>query len=245
MGEKYGENRKDNGNKENYRLEGKYSNKRRNERRYVITIVIATIISITIMISLDIHRKLNDVYFIERYNTSVDEYSKNINNISKKVKKDKSNNRAKEVDKIEKESESYDANIYEKYRKKFEEMKKKYEDEYSENITKEELERTIEECKKEKGISDVKKSLFKVHTYDILPSLSSKDKKELIGIGKYLSTSDYKKIVKYLKGDDQEKGIVDAITIIKDKIPQEEYNKVKDIANRFIDMNVLDTYLKP
>ncbi|SHH81476.1 hypothetical protein SAMN02745196_01497 [Clostridium collagenovorans DSM 3089] len=133
-----------------------------------------------------------------------------------------------------------------RYERKFEEMSKNDKNKsISNEVNKEEIEKMLEKSEKKRELNENYKSLFKVNTYDILPSLSFKEKTQLLSVARHLSISDYDKIKEYLYAKDQEKGIVDAISMVKEKTPEDEYKTVKKIADKFIDMDKLDSYLAP
>lgn len=170
--------------------------------------------------------------------------------INKENSTDNHPKKDKVIETLPKENESkkkYNgASQTKRYEKKFQEMSKNDENRsIPSEINKEEIGKILEKSKKKQELNENYKSLFKVSTYDILPSLSLKEKTQLLSVARHLSISDYDKIKEYLYAKDQEKGIVNAISIVKEKTPENEYKTVKKIADKFIDMDKLDSYLAP
>lgn len=80
-------------------------------------------------------------------------------------------------------------------------------------------------------------SVFKVHTSKILDGLTFNEKKQLFVLGSKLNVRDYIKIKDYLYAKDQEQGVLDAVFLMKERLSEEDYDKIEKIAGRFIDMD--------
>jgi len=84
------------------------------------------------------------------------------------------------------------------------------------------------------------KPVFKVQTSQIIGSLTVKDKMRLFEIAQKLNVQDYIRIEKLLKSQNQKQGIIDALHLLKIRLSDKDYQKIRDIADRFIDMDVVD-----
>lgn len=93
-------------------------------------------------------------------------------------------------------------------------------------------------------ISDVDlddyKSVFKVDSRTIVNSLSMMDKLKLLSISSKLSKVDYKKIDGYLKEDNAEEGVKKAYKVLKEKLNDKDMNKIKEILENYIDVNIIE-----
>lgn len=84
------------------------------------------------------------------------------------------------------------------------------------------------------------KSVFKVDSRTIVNNLSMMDKLKLLSISSKLSKTDYKKVDGYLKEDNAEEGVKKAYRVLKEKLNDNDMNKIKDILERYIDVEVIE-----
>ncbi len=83
-------------------------------------------------------------------------------------------------------------------------------------------------------------SVFKVATAEIKGRLTTSDKIKLLHVSLQLGKEDYKKVEKYLYADDAEDGVLKALKLLKEHLSKKEYEKVRKIAGRFIDMDAAE-----
>jgi len=84
-------------------------------------------------------------------------------------------------------------------------------------------------------------SVFKVSTVKIQENLSNSDKLKLLYISLKLGKENYKKMEGYLYAKDTEKGVLKALKLLKDDLSIKEYEKVRKIAGKFIDMDAVES----
>lgn len=143
----------------------------------------------------------------------------------------------KEIDKSEEEPIDLKKNdVTNKYEKDTSKNKEKKVD-YKHDIVKKVEEVLNEEESVEDYLEEETASVFKVHTSKILDGLTFDEKKQLFLLGSKLNVRDYIKIKDYLYAKDQEQGVLDAIFLMKERLSKEDYDKVKEISERFIDMD--------
>jgi hypothetical protein len=83
-------------------------------------------------------------------------------------------------------------------------------------------------------------SVFKVSTGKIMDNLTSTDKIKLLYISIKLGRDNYKKVEEYLYAKDAENGVLEALKLLKEKLSEKEYEKVRSIAGKFIDMEAAE-----
>ena len=83
-------------------------------------------------------------------------------------------------------------------------------------------------------------SVFKVSTDKIEESLTTADKIKLLYISFKLGKENYKKVEEYLYAEDAEEGVLDALMLLKEDLSKVEYEKVRKIAEKFIDMDAAE-----
>jgi hypothetical protein len=83
-------------------------------------------------------------------------------------------------------------------------------------------------------------SVFKVSTSKIVENLTNADKIKLLYISIKLGKEDYKKVEKYLYAENAEDGVIKALKFLKESLSEKEYEKVRGIAGRFIDMEAAE-----
>lgn len=121
-----------------------------------------------------------------------------------------------------------EANVYDKETKKSEETK-----ESSGEKTSQESSSSI--AKKEEA-----KSVFKVNYKSIEDSLSSMDKAKLLFIENKLSTVDEGRVKDYLSDNDHEEGVKKVYKLLKQRLNEDDFNKVKEILERYINIDVVE-----
>ena len=83
-------------------------------------------------------------------------------------------------------------------------------------------------------------SVFKVSTGRIMENLTSTDKIKLLYISIKLGKDNYKKVEEYLYAKDAENGVLNALKLLKENLSEKEYEKVRIIAGKFIDMEAAE-----
>lgn len=83
-------------------------------------------------------------------------------------------------------------------------------------------------------------SVFKVSSGKIQENLTTSDKIKLLYVSFQLGKESYKKVEEYLYAEDSEGGVLKALKLLKDELSKKEYEKVRKIAGRFIDMDAAE-----
>lgn len=83
-------------------------------------------------------------------------------------------------------------------------------------------------------------SVFKVSTGKIMESLTPTDKIKLLYISIKLGKDNYKKVEEHLYATDAENGVLKALKLLKENLSEKEYEKVRIIAGKFIDMEAAE-----
>lgn len=83
-------------------------------------------------------------------------------------------------------------------------------------------------------------SVFKVSTWKIEENLTTSDKIKLLYISFQLGKENYKKVEEYLYAVDAEEGVLNALELLKENLSEKEYEKVRIIAGKFIDMDAAE-----
>lgn len=84
------------------------------------------------------------------------------------------------------------------------------------------------------------KSIYKINKDEVLDKLTDTDKGELEKIIYKLSSFDIGKIKKYIQDDNEEMGIVNAFKVLKTRLSLKDYERIKDICSRFLDIDELE-----
>ena len=84
-------------------------------------------------------------------------------------------------------------------------------------------------------------SVFKVSTNRIVESLTTTDKIKLLYISFQIGKDNYKKVEEYLNASEAEEGVIKALKLLKEDLSEKEYQKVRKIAGKFIDMDAVET----
>lgn len=83
------------------------------------------------------------------------------------------------------------------------------------------------------------KSFFKVAPEKVVKDLFEDNTSEVLSIASHLSTSDIGRLEESLKSDDKEEGIKRAINILKTRLPDEKYKRLKEILLPYVDFEVI------
>jgi len=84
------------------------------------------------------------------------------------------------------------------------------------------------------------KSVFKVSASKIKENLTTADKIKLLYVSMELDKEEYKKVQGYLYDKNAEDGVLKALKLLKKDLSEKEYDKVRKVAGRFIDMNLAE-----
>ncbi len=84
-------------------------------------------------------------------------------------------------------------------------------------------------------------SVFKVAAWEIEDNLTATDKIKLLYTSMKLGKEDYKKVEEYLYAKDAEDGVLKALKLLKQNLSKKEYEKVRKIAGKFIDMDAAES----
>lgn len=89
-------------------------------------------------------------------------------------------------------------------------------------------------------IKEEEQSVFKVSTGKIQENLTNADKMKLLYVSFKLGKENYKKMEEYLYAEDAEDGVIKALKLLKEDLSLKEYEKVRKIAGKFIDMDAAE-----
>jgi hypothetical protein len=113
------------------------------------------------------------------------------------------------------------------------------------SVTKEIKQNNISSASDNKSLNSKSDSLekdapvFKVAKSKISESLTLADKAKLLSVVSKLSAIDYEKANKYLEGGSVE-DIKNVIKLLKERLSEKDYDKVKEVASKFINMDMAD-----
>lgn len=88
--------------------------------------------------------------------------------------------------------------------------------------------------------SENNKPIFKISKDKIIDKLSFTDKAKILLISKSLSPTDFGKLQDDLNSQDEKKGMVSAMNLLKMRLDDKDYNKLKSIASKFINLDALN-----
>lgn len=83
-------------------------------------------------------------------------------------------------------------------------------------------------------------SVFKVSTGRIVENLTTSDKIKLLYISFHIGKENYKKVEEYLNAVEAEEGVLKALKLLKEDLSEKDYEKVRKIAGKFIDMDAVE-----
>lgn len=97
----------------------------------------------------------------------------------------------------------------------------------------------------EEDITDYPESaaVFKVESSKILENLSLSEKTKLLLLRRKISPVDYAKINNYLLDKNSTRGIIKTFSLLKERLSDEDYNEVKDIASKYINVDYIEEYI--
>lgn len=185
------------------------------------------------------------VYLMLSYNSTVyeDEYKmvqKNENNYSKE---ELFNEILRSEKKYEEKEIKSDYENKEEVDKKEIKIEDKNIEEQIEKTNEKEVE-IIENKIVEPKVNEIKKEeLFKVKKEDILTKLSKEDKKVLRNTVKKLSISDYVTIVNSIKNNGELECCLKITNILKERLNEEDYEKIKIVLGEYVNINILEKKL--
>jgi hypothetical protein len=103
--------------------------------------------------------------------------------------------------------------------------------------------RTTQENSSKEVIS-YDKNLYRIDKNEILEKLSSDDKRNLEKITKKLSTLDIRKIKGYFEDSNDEKGLINTFVLLKKRLSSDDYKKIEEISNSFLDVDKINKEIK-
>ena len=101
-------------------------------------------------------------------------------------------------------------------------------------------ENSVEDKKNNDVDSGNNKPIFKIAKDKIIDKLSFTDKAKILIISKSLSPTDFSKIQDDLNSKDEKKGVVSAMNLLKMRLDDNDYSKLKGIAAKFINLDALN-----
>lgn len=196
------------------------------ERSYTIVFVLSSILSITAML-FSMNNKvvvnentINPILSVEKENieeesVTMDSESKDSKNIDNDILIDEIN----ENDKESKNNDN-DSEIMDKENNRFN--------------------KNIDNTTVDDNAENEEAPVFKVASSKILGSLSILDKEKLLVIGTKLAPLDYARIKEYLYSDDRDKGVKNVILLLKERLSDKDYEKVKKIMDEYINIDSIE-----
>lgn len=128
-----------------------------------------------------------------------------------------------------------------------EDMKNYYNDKYAQNDnSKKEISKEVskeDDTKNDASIDNVDKNdtqVFKVSREEIKDKLTLSDKQKILSVARKLSPSDYEKINQYINNEDGDQGVIDAVKLLRDRLSDKDYEKIKEVAGKFLNMEVVE-----
>lgn len=82
--------------------------------------------------------------------------------------------------------------------------------------------------------------VFKVSKDQIMDKISFTDKAKILSISKSLSPEDFNKLQEDISDDDEKKGLLNAMELLKKRLNNDDFNKMKNIASKFINLDSLN-----
>lgn len=82
--------------------------------------------------------------------------------------------------------------------------------------------------------------VFKVSREEIKDKLTLSDKQKILSVARKLSPSDYEKINQYINNEDGNQGVIDAVKLLRDRLSDKDYEKIKEVAGKFLNMEVVE-----
>lgn len=138
-----------------------------------------------------------------------------------------------------------------------EDMKNYFNDKYAQNNnTKKEISKEVSKDKDTKNNTSIDgkdktdtavdngdktdTQVFKVSREEIKDKLTLLDKQKILSVARKLSPSDYEKINQYINNEDGDQGVIDAVKLLRDRLSDKDYEKIKEVAGKFLNMEVVE-----
>jgi hypothetical protein len=86
-------------------------------------------------------------------------------------------------------------------------------------------------------------AVFKVESYTIEDMLSFSEKARLLTVAAKISPVDYAKISNYLYDENTSRGIINTFSLLKTRLNANDYEKVRDIAEKYMDVECIESYI--
>lgn len=83
-------------------------------------------------------------------------------------------------------------------------------------------------------------SVFKVSKDDIQSKLSLADKEKILNAAMKLSPVDYARIKQYVELENSEEGIRKSMKLLKERLSEKDYNKVRETTSKFLNMDLIE-----
>ncbi|WP_079422639.1 hypothetical protein [Clostridium oryzae] len=87
-------------------------------------------------------------------------------------------------------------------------------------------------------------AVFKVSIYNIQKEISFADKLKIISIVQGISPQDYSKVYGYLQDEDAVEAIIKTFKLLKKRLSDGQYNKLQQVASKYINMDKLKNYIE-
>jgi hypothetical protein len=82
--------------------------------------------------------------------------------------------------------------------------------------------------------------VFKVSKNEIMDKLSFIDKAKILAISKSLSPGDFNKLQEDINDNDEKKGMTNAAQLLKTRLSEDDFDNMKNIASKFINLDALN-----
>lgn len=86
-------------------------------------------------------------------------------------------------------------------------------------------------------------AVFKVESYTIEDRLTLAEKARLLTVAAKISPVDYARISNYLYDDNASRGIINTFSLLKERLSSKDYEKVKDIAEKYMYVDTIEAYI--
>ncbi|NLP27771.1 MAG: hypothetical protein GX370_03210 [Clostridia bacterium] len=110
--------------------------------------------------------------------------------------------------------------------------------------SKDNKEKKVEEEKNKEEEYPESTAVFKVQSSEIIDKLTISEKTKLLALRQKISPVDYAKINNYLLDENSTRGIIKTFALLKARLSQEDYDKIKDIASKYIDVDCVEDYIE-
>lgn len=86
-------------------------------------------------------------------------------------------------------------------------------------------------------------AVFKVESSTIEDNLSLVEKAKLLTVVAKISPLDYATISNYLYDENSARGIINTFSLLKKRLSERDYEKVRDLASKYMDVNCIENYI--